>query len=98
MWNNIARLLSLIFTVSDRLERHDKKIDTLERQNIELTKQVQYLAFQLDHQSERENWREETLRQAQENEKLRLNIQQLSEPKERPALPPAPRVKKPKKA
>ncbi len=97
MWNYIVRLLSLIFTVNDRLARHDKKIDTLERQNLELMKQVQYLAIQLEHQTERDEWREEGLRQAQEIEKLRLEIQQLTKPKERPALPPAPRSSKPKK-
>lgn len=74
-----------------------KKIDTLERQNYELTKQVQYMAFQLEHQRERDHWRTDAQRQAEEIEKLRQEIRQLTEQKERPALPPAPRSRKLKK-
>ncbi len=86
MWKNISQLLAFLFTVNDKYDRHDERIARLERQFNELAKQVQQLALAAERQAERDHWREQVFRQALENDRLRLENQQL---RERATLPPA---------
>ena len=95
MWKSISQFLSFLFTYSDKFNRHDRQIEELEHTVSELTKDLQLLTMRLERQAERDQWREENFRQALELERLRYESRQLAEP--RPALPPAPRAKKPKK-
>lgn len=96
MWKSISQFLSFLFTYNDKFNRHDRQIEDLERKLNTLTNDTQMLMMRLERQSERDQWREENFRQALELERLHHEKRQLVEP--RPALPPAPRSKKPKKA
>jgi regulator of replication initiation timing len=95
MWKSISQLLAFLFTVSDKYAHQDERIARLERQFNELAKQVQQLALAAERQAERDLWREQVFRQALENERLRLENQQL---RELAALPPAKPDDKPDQA
>ena len=86
MWKSISQLLAFLFTISDKYAHQDERSARLERQFNELAKQVQQLALSAERQAERDLWREQVFRQALENERLKLENQQL---RERAALPPA---------
>lgn len=86
MWKNISELLSLIFTVNERLKHQDKRIDDTERQISNLTKRMEQMAIDLAQLIERDKNRDLIFRQFLEIERLKLENEKLKASR---ALPPA---------
>lgn len=91
MWKNLWALLELLTNTSNRLTRLEKDVEALEKENRDQNKEIQTVWLQLGRLIERENWREEKLRQETEiermkaeNERLRLELE-----RQRLSLPPA---------
>lgn len=93
MWKNLWALLESLTNTSNRLTRLEKDLEVLEKENRDQNKEIQTIWMQLGRLIERENWREEKLRQEMEierikteNERLKLEIEME---RQRLSLPPA---------
>lgn len=93
MWKNLWALLESLTNTSNRLTRLEKDLEALEKENRDQNKEIQTIWMQLGRLIERENWREEKLRQEMEierikteNERLKLEIEME---RQRLSLPPA---------
>ncbi len=93
MWKNLWALLESLTNTSNRLTRLEKDLEALEKENRDQNKEIQNIWMQLGRLIERENWREEKLRQEMEiervkteNERLKLEIEME---RQRLSLPPA---------
>lgn len=86
MWKNISELLSLIFTINEKLKHQDKRIDDSERQVNNLTRRVEQMAIDLAQLVERDRNRDLIFRQFLEIERLKLENEKLKTGR---ALPPA---------
>ncbi len=85
MWKNISELLSLIFTINEKLKHQDKRIDDSERQVNNLTRRVEQMAIDLAQLVERDRNRDLIFRQFLEIERLKLENEKLKTGR---ALPP----------
>lgn len=94
MWKNLWALLELLTNTSNRLTRLEKDVEALEKENRDQNKEIQTVWLQLGRLIERENWREEKLRQEKEIERLRL---ELEFEHQRRLLPPDPARAEPEK-
>lgn len=85
MWNSISELLSAIFAVNEKFTHQEKRTDEGERQLRDLSNRVTQMSVDLARLVEREQARELLFKQALENERLRLELEQL---KQQRVLPP----------
>jgi len=85
MWKNIWAVIELLTTTSNRVTRLEKDFEKLEKENRDQNKEIQSLWMQLGRMAERENWREEKLKQEKEIERLRM---ELEFERQRRLLPP----------
>jgi len=85
MLTNIWEALKLIVSYGDRLTRAEKELHDLRTENKSLVKDLIALALKVERMAERENWRDEKLRQEKEIERLRLELE-----RQRHLLPPGP--------
>jgi chromosome segregation ATPase len=86
MWKNIWAVIELLTTTSNRVTRLEKDFEKLEKENRDQNKEIQSLWMQLGRMAERENWREEKLKQEKEIERLRM---ELEFERQRRLLPPS---------
>lgn len=93
MWTNIWEALKLLVSYGDRLTRVEKELRELRDEQKASIKDLIALALKVERLAERENWREEKLRQEMEierikteNERLKLEIEME---RQRLSLPPA---------
>lgn len=86
MWKNISDLLSLIFTLGEKVKHQDSRLTETERQLHDLTARVNQLALDLARLAEREKLNAQLFSQALEIERLKLENEKL---KALRALPPA---------
>ena len=87
MWKNISELLSAIFVFNEKFTHQDKRIDECERHLRDLSTRVTQMSIDLARLVEREQAKELLFKQALENERLRLELEQLKQ--QQRALPPA---------
>lgn len=87
MWTNIWEALKLLASYGERLTRLEKESRELRDEQKELFRQMIALTLKLERLAERENWREEKLRQEWEIERLRRELEQE---RQRRSLPPLP--------
>jgi len=75
MWKNIWAVIELLTTTSNRVTRLERDFEKLEKENRDQNKEIQSLWLQLGRMAERENWREEKLKQEKEIERLRMELE-----------------------
>ncbi len=63
MWTNIWEALKLLVSYGDRLTRVEKELRELRDEHKASIKDLIALALKVERLAERENWREEKLRQ-----------------------------------
>ncbi|MGH9844002.1 MAG: hypothetical protein ACREEM_35145 [Blastocatellia bacterium] len=62
MWKNIWSFIELVTNASHRINRLEKDVERLEKENREANREIQSLWLQLGRLAERENFRDEMLR------------------------------------
>lgn len=77
MWTNIWEALKLLISYGDRLTKIEKELQELRQEHKSAVKDMISLALKVERLAERENWREEKLRQEMENERAKSEIERL---------------------
>lgn len=72
MWKKLYEVLARLFTLTQKVERHDKEIAEMRRELRDLTAAVQRLAYEVQRVSERETHEREKLELRLENHLLRF--------------------------
>lgn len=72
MWKKLYEVLSRLFTLTQKVERHDKEIVGLRQEIRDLTAVVQRLVYETQRISERETHEREKMQLRLENHLLRF--------------------------
>jgi chromosome segregation ATPase len=76
MWKNIWSFIELVSNASHRINRLEKDVERLEKENREANREIQLLWHQLGRLAERENFRDEALRREFDLQRAKAETQQ----------------------
>lgn len=83
MWKNFWGLFESLTTANYRLNRLEKNVEAIEKENRDQNKEIQSLWLQFERLAEREKWRDEMLRQKNEMERAKQEAEHFKSENER---------------